>query len=195
MSRFVHVLSIFLSWVFFGGVMVTTGAYAGECENRASAAAQRAYTETYNRVLDACLNGGGECRVDADCAFGFQCVSGRCVTRPTSCIRNCVERYANGDCRKFGVDFCGFDPVCTKKCQERYSSGDCRQYSQDFCGEKPASCVARCTERYSNGDCRTYGADYCGPVPACTPYCVERYPNGECRTWGPDRCTGGVGEY
>ncbi len=135
--------------------LITGGtAYADGCEDQA----QRAY----DSALRECRNGGDECRRDADCSFGQECVSGQCRDAdPVNCIPNCTSRWSDGSCREYGSDFCGRDPSCVSHCTSRWSDGSCREYSSDFCGEGSVSCTMNCTSRWSDGSCREYGADIC----------------------------------
>lgn len=111
-----------------------------------------------------------------------------CGSGSPDCVRNCTARYASGECRTYGPDYCERDAVCVPNCTARYASGECRTYAADHCGRAPQNCVARCTDRYASGECRTYGADICGRNPWCQPNCTDRYSSGECRTYGPDQC-------
>jgi len=170
---------------------LTSEAKADACMDRADRQARIAYQDTYERVLRACRDNTNECRSNFDCSFGQTCTNGRCVAQPTECVRNCTARYANGDCYRYGQDYCEYDPICIPNCAARYSNGSCFRYGADLCGREPLSCIKRCTARYANGDCSQYGTDNCGPAPTCAPVCTARYANGECYQWGPDRCTTG----
>lgn len=166
---------------------VTTRAQT--CEEQADRHARTIYFDAYQRALNDCRNGVPlQCRSDIDCYQSQQCVSGRCVSRPQTCIPRCAARYSNGSCSSYVADYCGIDPVCVQKCSARYSNGSCSSYEADICGQRPISCVAQCKARYSNGSCSDYGGDICGYSPSCQPQCTARSSNGQCIQYGPDLC-------
>jgi hypothetical protein len=185
-QRFLLILTVFMT-----STTLRANAETQTCEELADQRAQTAYRTVYERVFNDCRAGQPiHCQTNRDCQTDEQCVSGRCVAGTTSCVKRCIARWNNGECREYGSDYCAIDPICVTKCLQRFSNGQCRSYASDVCGTKPLSCVVRCVERFSTGECKSFGEDYCGPNPQCSTRCTARRPNGECREYGADACAG-----
>jgi hypothetical protein len=181
-----HHLLVLMTSLFMHSVI-----YAQTCEEVADRQARLAYRDVYTRVFADCESGlPTQCRTNLDCPSTQRCVSGRCVSLPQTCVKNCQVRWNNGECRQYGADYCGVNPVCVPRCNERFTNGDCQDFAPDACGSQPLSCVKNCKERFSDGQCRTHGKDYCGANPQCTPRCSARWPNGDCRVYISDECFG-----
>jgi hypothetical protein len=68
------------------------------------------------------------------------------------------ELMTEGACVRHGT------PSCIARCVSRYQNGQCARYGSDFCGEGTLQCVPQCTSRYPNGQCSGYGPDLCASL-------------------------------
>ncbi len=53
--------------------------------------------------------------------------------REWRCVPHCTRRNFDGDCMRYGQDYCGYDATCIKRCERRDTSGDCMRYGDDIC--------------------------------------------------------------
>lgn len=59
------------------------------------------------------------------------------------------------------VAFAYGPPRCVPRCEQRFLDGQCARWGADFCGDG-ARCSPRCEQRFLDGQCARWGADYCG---------------------------------